>query len=85
MSGTNSLIEGQIVSDKLRNEVIYNKTTVKLKALDRVRALLGKTINVYTEIEINQPTVEVVKSVSRVWVDTFFKATQYQSESQQAQ
>lgn len=51
------------------NEVIHNRTTIHLDWKDRIRALMGKPIHSEVDIEVAQPSIDVVKSTSRVWVE----------------
>lgn len=54
------------------NEVIHNRTHVKLGWLDLIRVICGKTLHVDADIEIAQPEVTVIKYTSRAWVEEIF-------------
>jgi hypothetical protein len=57
------------------NEVLHNRTIIRLDWKDRLRALMGRPIHSEVDIEVGQPEIVVVKSTSRVWVETVFPPT----------
>jgi hypothetical protein len=58
------------------NEVLHNRTIIRLDWKDRLRALMGRPIHSEVDIEVGQPEIVVVKSTSRVWVETVFPPKQ---------